>query len=75
MQNVADALVHVDGVNGHCYRIGGDEFAIIVTNRHMQQKDTMIRHICNLFSRPWLLQEQNTITMSMGGGVYSKGWD
>ncbi len=26
----------------------------------------MIRHICNLFSRPWLLQEQNTITMSMG---------
>lgn len=67
LQNVADALVHMDGVNGHCYRLGGDEFAIIVTNRHMQQKDAMIRHICNLFSRPWLLQgTEYYCTMSMG---------
>ncbi len=67
LKSVADALIHMDGVGGHCYRLGGDEFAIILTNRHMQKRDTLIRGICNLFSKPWLLQgTEYYCTMSMG---------
>lgn len=67
LQNVAQALLQMDSVNGHCYRIGGDEFAIILTNRYIDRLDAMIENVKNLFSHPWILQgTEYYCTMSMG---------
>ena len=67
LQSVAQSLSHLEGAAGHCYRVGGDEFAIILTGRYIDRLDAAIRSVQNIFSKPWFLQgTEYYCTMSMG---------
>ena len=73
LKSVAEALNHIEGVSGHCYRIGGDEFVVLVSNRNFGRLENIIDSIKNVFSKPWYLGGKDYYcTMSMGVVIMPK---
>ncbi len=73
LKSVAEALNHIEGVSGHCYRIGGDEFVVLVSNRNFGRLESIIDSIKNVFSKPWYLGGKDYYcTMSMGVVIMPK---
>ncbi len=67
LQNVAHALQRIDDISNSCYRIGGDEFVVLIHNRQMDCMQDIIRKVQAIFSRPWHLEgTEYYCTMSMG---------
>nr|MCR5452468.1 bifunctional diguanylate cyclase/phosphodiesterase [Lachnospiraceae bacterium] len=63
----AEALVHVVGGKAQCYRIGGDQFAILVPYSGADKVDGMVQTILSRFDKPWKLQDNNYYcTICMG---------
>ena len=55
------------GLDPTCYRMGGDEFIIIVNQEEYQRLDEILTEIRNIFSKPWFLKGGDYYcTMSMG---------
>lgn len=55
------------GLDSTCYRMGGDEFIIIVNQEEYQRLDEILTEIRNIFSKPWFLKGGDYYcTMSMG---------
>ncbi|MBE5902340.1 MAG: EAL domain-containing protein [Lachnospiraceae bacterium] len=60
-------LRRISGIESTCYRVGGDEFIVIVTHHHYKQLETIIESIREIFSHPWYLKgDDYYCTMSMG---------
>lgn len=73
LKNVAQALQRMDGNSCTCYRIGGDEFVILVRNRQMDRMQSIIQNVQKIFARPWNLDGTGYYcTMSMGIVVIPK---
>ncbi len=73
LRKVAETLNSIDGVAGHCYRIGGDEFVILVSSRNFGKLDKILNNIKNVFGKPWFLAGQDYYcTMSMGVVIMPK---
>lgn len=67
LKKAADELNRIEGVSNHCYRIGGDEFVILISNRHYGRLEKIIAKVKSIFSKPWSLAGQEYYcTMSMG---------
>jgi diguanylate cyclase (GGDEF)-like protein len=67
LQQVATGLQGIPGLRDHCYRMGGDEFVIIVVPELYHKLDTIINNITLMFNKPWYLMEtEYYCTMSMG---------
>lgn len=67
LQQVAAGLQGIPGLRGHCYRMGGDEFVIIVEPQIYDQLDRIVRTISDMFNRSWyLMGTEYYCTMSMG---------
>lgn len=67
LQQVAAGLQGVSGLRGHCYRMGGDEFVVIVEPQIYAQLDRIISNITAMFNRSWyLMGTEYYCTMSMG---------
>ena len=67
LQQIAAGLTGIPGLRGHCYRMGGDEFVIIVEPELFGDMDKIITNITSLFNKPWYLMETEYFcTMSMG---------
>lgn len=67
LQQVAAGMQGVPGLRNHCYRMGGDEFLIIIEPNIYNQLDDMLVKITDLFNRPWyLMGTEYYCTMSMG---------
>lgn len=67
LQQVAAGLQGVSGLRGHCYRMGGDEFVVIVEPGLYGQLDRIISNITAMFNRSWyLMGTEYYCTMSMG---------
>jgi diguanylate cyclase (GGDEF)-like protein len=67
LQQVAAALQNIPGLKGHCYRMGGDEFVIIITPELFPIWEKTVKDIIALFNKPWYLMETEYFcTMSMG---------
>lgn len=67
LEYVAHSLNDISYVHGKCYRVGGDEFGIIVDHENIEYLDLIIKRIMNLFENPWRLEGQDYYcTMSMG---------
>lgn len=67
LKAISKNLKRVDGVSSTCYRMGGDEFIIIVTNSHFGQLDAICNDISDIFRKPWYLKGSDYYcTMSMG---------
>lgn len=67
LQNVAKALQRIDGIGESCYRIGGDEFVVLVRSRQIEQLEVIVKKIQRAFAKPWVFEgAEYYCTMSMG---------
>ena len=66
LQSISKQLRQIPSVDDNCYRVGGDEFLIIIQHHHYPMLDMIIEKIKDLFAKPWLLKgTEYYCTMSM----------
>lgn len=71
LQQIAAGLTGVPGLRGHCYRMGGDEFVIIVVPEQFCNLERIVTNITAMFNKPWYLMETEYFcTMSMGISIF-----
>lgn len=67
LKAISHSLKRIDGIDNTCYRMGGDEFVIIIPPASFQKFDRIINEIRDIFGRPWFLKDADYYcTMSMG---------
>ncbi len=67
LQDISKAMSRIDGISNSCYRMGGDEFVIIVPPESFDKYDKIVEEIKNAFATPWYLKDSDYYcTMSMG---------
>ena len=67
LQDISKAMSRIDGISNSCYRMGGDEFVIIIPPEHFDKYDKIVEQIKDAFATPWYLKDSDYYcTMSMG---------
>lgn len=67
LKAISNSLKRVEGIEDTCYRMGGDEFVIIIPPERYGKRDQIIAAIKEVFMRPWFLKDADYYcTMSMG---------
>ena len=67
LQSISNSLQRINGIRNSCYRMGGDEFVIIVPPESFSHFDEITEEIKKIFSKPWFLKDADYYcTMSMG---------
>ena len=67
LRNISHSLKQVRGIENTCYRVGGDEFIIIIAPDVFEEEERIIRDINAIFDRPWFLKDADYYCrMSMG---------
>lgn len=67
LKAISHSLQRVKGIEHTCYRVGGDEFIIIVPPERYPQLDDILEEIGQIFAKPWFLKDADYYcTMSMG---------
>ncbi len=76
LKNISRAFTQIKGISDTCYRMGGDEFVIIIPPKYMSLHDEIIENIKDIFSKPWYLKDADYYcTMSMGIVTFPEGGD
>ena len=67
LKSISESMRRIPGIENSCYRIGGDEFVIILSHQRVQLLKQVLEEIRKLFATPWTLREKDYYcTMSMG---------
>ncbi len=67
LKAISNSLRRVDGIDDTCYRVGGDEFVMIIPPDEQERFDEIVTSIKEIFLRPWFLKDSDYYcTMSMG---------
>ncbi|MDE5678808.1 MAG: EAL domain-containing protein, partial [Lachnospiraceae bacterium] len=67
LKEISGALSRINGIRTTCYRVGGDEFVILVPPESYAEFDNIIADIQSVFTQPWNLHNGDYYcTMSMG---------
>ncbi|NLL76926.1 MAG: EAL domain-containing protein [Clostridiales bacterium] len=67
LKAISHSLQRVEEIENSCYRVGGDEFIIIIPPKSRGKFDQIISDIKQIFSKPWFLKDADYYcTMSMG---------
>ncbi len=67
LKAISNNLKNIEGIQNSCYRMGGDEFVIIIPPESYPRFKEIIDEIQNIFSKPWYLKNADYYcTMSMG---------
>ncbi len=67
LKAISHSLQRIDGIQNTCYRMGGDEFVIIIPPESYPQFENIVESIKDIFSKPWYLKDADYYcTMSMG---------
>lgn len=67
LKSIAHSFQRVEGIENTCYRMGGDEFVIIVPPGEYGRLDNIVSSIIEIFTKPWYLKNSDYYcTMSMG---------
>ena len=67
LKAVAHNLPRIEGIEDNCYRISGDEFAVIVHGDMYKELSRICKDLREIFERPWFLKNEDYYcTMSMG---------
>ena len=53
LKNISSGLKQIPGVNDNCYRMGGDEFIILISHKVYPNLHNIIDRIKAEFARPW----------------------
>ena len=71
LQQIAAGLQSIPGFRGNCYRMGGDEFIIIILPELYENLDNAIVQVTTIFNKPWYLMDtEYYCTMSMGVATF-----
>lgn len=71
LKAISNSLSRIDGIHNTCYRMGGDEFVIVIPPDSYARYEDIIRDIQNIFEKPWFLKDADYYcTMSMGVVVF-----
>ncbi len=71
LKAISHNLQTIQGIENNCYRMGGDEFVIIVPPESFGNLEAIIDEIKAIFSKPWYLKNADYYcTMSMGVTVF-----
>lgn len=67
LKAIAHNLQLISGIENNCYRIGGDEFGVIVYGKGYKELSRICKELRAIFEKPWFLKgEDYYCTMSMG---------
>lgn len=67
LKAISLALKNVNGIRKTCYRMGGDEFVVVVPPEYYGEFDRILQDIRQIFSKPWYLKDADYYcTASMG---------
>ncbi len=67
LKAISHGFKRIRGIESTCYRMGGDEFVIIVPPKMGDQYEKVIESVKDIFDKPWFLQDSDYYcTMSMG---------
>lgn len=67
LRMISIGLQQIEGIVNNCYRVGGDEFIIIIKPEQIESAEKIINDIKQLFSKPWNINNtEYYTTMSMG---------
>lgn len=67
LKAISGSLSRIEGIESSCYRMGGDEFVIIIPMTSYGEYERIIGQIKDIFSKPWFLKDADYYcTMSMG---------
>lgn len=67
LQSIAHSLRKISGIRDTCYRMGGDEFVVIIPPSEFRRGEEIIDKIRDVFMKPWFLKGADYYcTMSMG---------
>ena len=67
LKRISEEFLKVRGIEENTYRMGGDEFVIIIPPVWYKEHERIIEEIKDIFAKPWALKEGNYYcTMSMG---------
>lgn len=76
LRNISSAMRGIPGLQDTCYRMGGDEFVIIVPPECADRLESILDEIGTIFSKPWYLKDGDYYcTMSMGVIEFPKDGD
>ncbi len=67
LKSIAHSFQRISGIEDTCYRMGGDEFVIIIPPGSYERLDEIVDAIKKIFMKPWFLKNSDYYcTMSMG---------
>lgn len=67
LKSISSSLRRINGIENSCYRMGGDEFVIIIPPESYDKFEEIIEGIKDIFAKPWFLKDADYYcTMSMG---------
>lgn len=67
LKSISHSLRCIEGIENTCYRMGGDEFVIIIPPKSYAAFEHIIENIRNVFAKPWFLKDADYYcTTSMG---------
>lgn len=67
LKAISNSLKRIKGVEHTCYRMGGDEFIVVIVDTEQYGIENIANQIQEIFEKPWFLKgEDYYCTMSMG---------
>lgn len=67
LKAISHSIQRVEGIENTCYRVGGDEFVIIIPPDQYKKTKHIIASVKEIFNKPWFLKDSDYYcTMSMG---------
>lgn len=76
LKSISGSFQRIRGIENTCYRVGGDEFVILVSPAYYHELDRILSDIKKVFARPWYLKDgEYYCTMSMGIVEFPKEGD
>ena len=76
LKAISHSLQRISGIETTCYRMGGDEFIIIVSHYHYSMLNRILKDIQAIFTKPWFLKGADYYcSMSMGIVRFPKDGD
>ena len=67
LKAISHSLQRIRGIEDTCYRMGGDEFVIVIPPDQYDRFDGIVEDIKQIFAKPWFLKDTDYYcTMSMG---------
>ena len=67
LKAISHSLQRIQGIEDTCYRMGGDEFVIVIPPKQYSEFDRIVEDIKQIFAKPWFLKDTDYYcTMSMG---------